>query len=47
MVITDLGVFQIDRRGSGMTLLELAPEVSLQEIRGKTEADYALAAGLG
>jgi len=46
MVITDLGVFQIDRRGSGMTLLELAPEVSLQEIRGKTEADYALGAGL-
>src|ERR1700688_5045169 len=38
MVITDLGVFQIDRHGSGMTLLELAPEVSLQEIRGKTEA---------
>jgi 3-oxoacid CoA-transferase subunit B len=47
MVITDLGVFQIDRHGSGMTLLELAPEVSLQEIRGKTEADYALGPGLG
>jgi len=47
MVITDLGVFAIDRHGAGMTLLELAPEVSLQEIRGKTEADYALAPGLG
>ena len=46
MVITDLGVFQIDRRGSGMTLLELAPEVSLQEVRGKTEADYTLGPGL-
>jgi 3-oxoacid CoA-transferase subunit B len=46
MVITDLGVFQIDRHGSGMTLLELAPEVSLQEVRGKTEADYTLGPGL-
>jgi 3-oxoacid CoA-transferase subunit B len=47
MVITDLGVFQIDKTGGGMTLLELAPEVSLQEIRGKTEADYTIAPGLG
>jgi len=46
MVITDLGVFQIDRTGGGMTLLELAPEVSLQEMRGKTEADYTLGPGL-
>jgi 3-oxoacid CoA-transferase subunit B len=46
MVITDLGVFEIDRKGSGMVLLELAPEVSLQEVRGKTEADYALSPGL-
>jgi hypothetical protein len=30
-----------------MTLLELAPEVSLQEIRGKTEGDYALGPGIG
>ncbi len=27
MVITDLGVFTIDRKGSGMTLIELAPDV--------------------
>jgi 3-oxoacid CoA-transferase subunit B len=47
MVITDLGVFEIDRHGGGTTLVELAPQVSLQEIRGKTEADYALAPGLG
>ena len=46
VVITDLGVFQIDRTGGGMTLLELAPEVSLQEMRGKTEADYTLGPGL-
>ncbi|HML10655.1 MAG TPA: CoA transferase subunit B [Stellaceae bacterium] len=46
MVITDLGVFRIDKVKGGMTLVELAPEVSLQEMRGKTEADYALAPGL-
>jgi 3-oxoacid CoA-transferase subunit B len=47
MVITDLGVFEIDRKGSGMTLLELAPEVSLQEIQGKTEGKFALGPGIG
>ena len=46
MVVTDLGVFAIDRDGGGMTLLELAPDVSLQEMRGKTEADYTLGPGV-
>jgi 3-oxoacid CoA-transferase subunit B len=46
MVITDLGVFRIDKANGGMTLVELAPEVSLQEIQGKTEASFALAPGL-
>src|SRR3982075_1385631 len=31
LVITDLGVFNIDRAGGGMTLIELAPGVSLDE----------------
>jgi 3-oxoacid CoA-transferase subunit B len=44
MVITDLGVFTIDRRGSGgMTLIELAPGTSLDEIKSKTEASYRVA----
>src|SRR5690242_18996244 len=44
MVITDLGVFNIDRRGSGgMTLIELAPGTSLDEIKSKTEASYRVA----
>jgi hypothetical protein len=43
-VITDLGVFTID--GAGMTLTELAPDVSLDEIRHKTEASFAAHAGL-
>jgi 3-oxoacid CoA-transferase subunit B len=40
MVITDLGVFTIDRKGSGMTLIELAPDVTLDEIKQKTEATF-------
>ena len=45
MVITDLGVFTIDKKGgSGMTLTELAPGVSLDEIKAKTEAGYRVAA---
>jgi 3-oxoacid CoA-transferase subunit B len=43
MVITDLGVFTIDKKGThGMTLIELAPGVTKEEIRAKTEADYAV-----
>ena len=40
MVITDLGVFTIDKIGGGMTLIELAPGTTLDEIRSKTEASY-------
>ena len=41
MVITDLGVFTIDKKGGGgMTLIELAPGTTLDEIRSKTEAAY-------
>jgi len=41
LVITDLGVFAIDKHGSGgMALIELAPAVTLDEIAGKTEATY-------
>lgn len=39
MVVTDLGVFNI-QRGQGMTLTELAPGVSLQEVKDKTEAKF-------
>jgi 3-oxoacid CoA-transferase subunit B len=44
MVITDLGVFEIARRGPAvMKLVELAPGVTEAEMREKTEADYTLA----
>ena len=41
MVITDLAVFTIDKHGgSGMELIELAPGVTAEEVRAKTQADY-------
>ena len=47
LVITDLGVFEIDKKGDGgMTLVELAEGVTLEQIAGCTEAAYSVAAGL-
>jgi 3-oxoacid CoA-transferase subunit B len=44
MVITDLGVFTIDKSGDGgMTLVELADGVSLEDIAGKTQGSYKVA----
>jgi 3-oxoacid CoA-transferase subunit B len=44
MVITDLGVFSIDKAGgTGMRLIELADHVTVDEIRAKTEATFAVA----
>jgi len=44
MVITDLGVFIIDENGGGMTLIELADGVTLDEIKAKTRAAFKAAA---
>jgi 3-oxoacid CoA-transferase B subunit len=43
LLITDLAVFAIDRKGGGVTLTELAPEVTLEEVRAKTEAAFEVA----
>jgi 3-oxoacid CoA-transferase subunit B len=44
LVITDLGVFSIDKHGSaGMKLIELADGATQEEIRAKTEANYQVA----
>jgi 3-oxoacid CoA-transferase subunit B len=41
MVITDLGVFEVGV--NGVCLTDLAPEVTLEEIRSKTEAGFSVA----
>jgi len=43
LVITDLGVFEVDRKGGGVVLTALAPGVGLDEIRAKTEAAFEVA----
>ncbi|MDH3727205.1 MAG: 3-oxoacid CoA-transferase subunit B [Myxococcales bacterium] len=44
LVVTDLGVFEIDKAGNGgMTLVELADGASLDEIAANTEAVYRVA----
>ena len=40
LVITDLCVFDLDRKGGGLTLIEMAPGVTLDEVRTRTEADF-------
>jgi 3-oxoacid CoA-transferase subunit B len=46
LVITTMGVFEVVR-GKGMTLVELAPDVSLEEIQAATEAHFSVAESLG
>ena len=44
MVITDLGVFTIDKHGNGgMKLIELAPGVTVEDVKGQTEATFTVA----
>jgi len=48
LIITDLGVFQVQVKGqdNGLVLIDLAPGVTLAEIREKTEAPFNVAAGV-
>ncbi|MCG9916453.1 MAG: 3-oxoacid CoA-transferase subunit B [Phenylobacterium sp.] len=43
LVITDLGVFEVDRGRSPLRLVQLADSVSLDEARAKTEASFEVA----
>jgi 3-oxoacid CoA-transferase subunit B/3-oxoadipate CoA-transferase beta subunit len=43
LLITDLGVFEIDRKAGGVTLSEMAPGVTVEEIEAKTEAPFRIA----
>jgi 3-oxoacid CoA-transferase B subunit len=43
MLVTDLAVFTIDRKGGGVKLIELAPGVTVEDIKAKTEAAFEVA----
>ena len=44
-IITDMAVFDVDKQGgSGLTLVEIAPGVSLDEVRQATGCDFSTVA---
>jgi 3-oxoacid CoA-transferase subunit B len=47
LVITDLAVFAIDKKGGGMELVEMAPDVSLDDLKRQTEASFRIRPGPG
>jgi 3-oxoacid CoA-transferase subunit B len=44
LVITDLGVFEV--ADGGLRLVDVAPEVTVEEIRSKTEAGFTVSPDL-
>jgi 3-oxoacid CoA-transferase subunit B len=46
MVVTDLCVFDLDRHVGGLSLRELAPNVTVADVRANTEADFLVEANL-
>jgi 3-oxoacid CoA-transferase B subunit len=48
LVITELGVFEVAAKGrdGGLRLVDIAPGVTVEEIREKTEAPFTVAEGL-
>jgi 3-oxoacid CoA-transferase subunit B len=41
IIISDLAVFAVDRKAGGLTLVELAPGVTLEDVTAKTAAPFA------
>ncbi|ASD27204.1 3-oxoacid CoA-transferase subunit B [Brevundimonas diminuta] len=46
LIITDLGVIAVDRKQGGLTLIETAPGVTVEEITARTGAPLAIAAAV-
>lgn len=43
-IITDMGVFDCDKEGgTGLTLVEIAPEITVEDVRNATAADFKVA----
>jgi 3-oxoacid CoA-transferase subunit B len=38
LIITDMSAFQVDENGGGLTLIEIAPGVTVDDIKVKTRA---------
>lgn len=47
LIITDMAVFEVDRKRGGLTLVEKAKGVSVEEIREKTDAKFEVAENIG
>lgn len=45
-IITDLCVFEVDRKKGTLTLTELAPDVTVDEVKSKTDATFDVAEDL-
>ena len=43
MIVSDLAVFTLERGKTGLTLVELAPGVALDEVKAKTQAAFTSA----
>jgi len=46
-LITDLAVFDVDRVNGGLTLIELADGVELEEVKEKTACEFKVAETIG
>jgi len=46
MIITDMCVFNVDRKRGGLTLVEVAPGISVDDVRSKTDAKFEVASDL-
>ena len=42
LIVTDLCVLAVDKKAGGLTLVELAPGVSVEDVRGRTGAAFAV-----
>ncbi len=42
MIVTDLAVFKVDKKKGGLTLIELADGVTLDEVKAKTAAKFKI-----
>ena len=46
LLVTDLGVFDVLPNGAGLRLIEIAPGVSLEDLRAATAAEFEVADNL-